>query len=162
MEELFKNYKDKNILLEKIKEFPDLNFQDKNKQTILMHALLYCKDKDILLEILKQKPKLNIQDNYGYTITMHAFKYCKYKDVLLEILKQNPDLTLKNYYYKTALDIALENYIPNHEFNVLEKLYNENCKQDKQLFNKDYIKLRNKYKIVPLIMFRQQKRNNKS
>ena len=119
-----------------------------------------CKDKDILLEKIKEISNLNSLDSYDRTATMYAFMYCKDKDVLLEILKQKPNLILKNYGNKTTLDIVLENYVksPNFDFNVLEKLYNENSKQDNQLFSKTYIKLKNKYKILPLILFRYQKR----
>ena len=161
MDTLFKNYKDKDILLEMLKQKPDLNIQDRDNLTVTMVAFIHCKDKDVLLELLKQKPDLNIQDKYGKTATMFAFLYCKDKDVLLEIIKQKPNLTLINLFDDvTILDIALKYYVKSlkFEFNVLEKLYNENCKQDKKLFNSLYIKLRNKYKIFPLILFRYQKR----
>ena len=157
---LFKTCKDKYKLLEILKQKPDLNIQNDNGNTVALLAFIFYTDKEILLEVLKQKPDLNIQDNDGYTITMYAFKYRHDKDVLLEVLKQKPDLTLKNRKNETALDFALEYYIKsyNFDFDVLEKLYNENCKQDKQLFNPTYIKLKNKYKVLPLILFRHQKR----
>ena len=45
------------------------------------------------------------------------------------------------------------------EFYVLEKLYDQSSKEDREKINSEYIKLRNKHKIVPLILFRNQKRN---
>ncbi len=91
---------------------------------------------------------------------MYAFLNCSDKEVLLELLKLKPDLTFVNNDDYSALDFALEYYTksPNFEFDILEKLYDENCKQDKQLFNPEYIKLRNKYKVLPLILFRHQNR----
>ena len=153
--------KDKDILLEILRQKPDLNVQDKYGLTVVFYAFINCKDKDVLLELLKQKPDLNIKNKYEDTITMGAFIYCKDKDVLLEVLKQKPNLTLKNNFSNnSALDYALEHYVksPYFEFDILEKLYNENCKQDKQLVNLDYIRIRRKYKVLPLILFRHQKR----
>ncbi|MBA43209.1 MAG: hypothetical protein CMF62_04260 [Magnetococcales bacterium] len=158
---LFRTCKNKDKLLEVLKQKPNLNIKNYNSGiTLSMFVFRYCDDKDILLEVLKQKPGFNIQDIYGYTIAMYAFLCCKDKDVLLELLRQKPDLTLKNRYNTTALDYALEYYVksPNFKFDVLEKLYDENCKQDKQLFNPKYIKLRNKYKVLPLILFRHYQR----
>tara|TARA_Y100000780_G_scaffold96211_1_gene87615 strand:+ start:6149 stop:6652 length:504 start_codon:yes stop_codon:yes gene_type:complete len=159
---LFKTLKD--ILLEVFKEVfkqkTDLNIQNFWGDTVVMYAFMDYKDKYDLMKILKQKPDLNIQNKCGSTVTMFAFGFCNERDVLLELLKQKPNLTLKNCYNKTALDFALEYYVknPNFEFGVLEKLYNENCKQDKKLFNPKYIKLRNKYKVLPLILFRHYQR----
>jgi len=128
-----------------------------------MIAFKYCKDKDVLLELLKQKPDLNIQNRLRLTTSTIAFEHCKDKDVLLELIKQKPDLTKKDIYNKTVLDYALKYYVksPQFEFYVLEKLYDENCKQDKHLFNSEYLKLRNKYKIFPLVLFRYKSRYGK-
>jgi hypothetical protein len=125
------------------------------------HTLFrYCKDKDILLNLLKQRPDFNIKPTYSWTIVMFAFIHCNDKDVLLEVLKQGIDLTIKYRDNKTALDYALETYVnrPQFEFDVLEKLYDENYKQDNLLINFEYFKLQNKYKIFPLILFRYHKR----
>ena len=190
----FKYFKDKDILLEVLKQKPDLNIQNYYGDTIAMFAFQYCKDKEILLEVLKQKPDLNIQTNYGWTlvlyafyncknkdvlleilkqkpdlnlrscnntsVVMYAFKFCKYKDVLLEVLKQKPDLTLIDKFKYTAFDYALDYYTKSHEFefDILEKLYCKQSKQNKQLFNSEYIKIRNKYKVLPLILFRYKKK----
>jgi hypothetical protein len=79
-------------------------------------------------------------------------------------------LTIKNIYYKTTLDYNLETYdtrssldlyVRNPQFDVLEKLYDENYKQDNQLVNLEYLKLKNKYKIFQLILFRNRKRYGK-
>jgi ankyrin repeat protein len=125
-----------------------------------MSAFKFCKIKDVLLELLNQRPDLNIQDVRGLSIAMYAFEFCKDKDVLLELLNQKPDLTIKDIYNKTALDYALEFYAksPQFKFDVLEKLYDDNYKQNTQLFNSEYLKLRTKYKIFPLILFRYHKR----
>ena len=158
---LFRTYRDKDVLLEVVKYKPNINIQNDYSDTIALYAFQNCKDKDVLIEILKLKPDLNIQDNCDHsTIIMYAYINCIYNEVLIEILKQKPDLTVKNYYDKNALDYALENYIksPNFEFDVLEKLYDENYKQNKQLVNLDYIRIKRKYKILPLILFGHQKR----
>ncbi|MBA43222.1 MAG: hypothetical protein CMF62_04325 [Magnetococcales bacterium] len=143
-----------------MKQKPDLNIKNYEGDTVAMIAFKYCKDKHILLELLKQKPDLNYKNYDNNTVTIFAFIDCIDNEVLLELLKQKPDVTVKNFLNKTALDYALENYIksPIFEFDVLEKLYDENCKQDKKLLNPKYIKLRNKYKVLPLILFRHQKR----
>ncbi len=157
---LFEYSNDKDKLLEVLRQKPDLNIQDKHGDTLAMIAFDNFKIKDVMLEVLRQKPDLNIQNDYGYTVAMIAFGYGDDKDVLLKLLKQKPDLTVKNYFNKTALDYALQFYVksPNFEFDVLEKLYDENCKQDKQLINLKYLRLKRKYKVLPLILFRHQKR----
>ena len=159
----FKYCKDKDVLLELLKQKPDLTIKHIYDRSVLDYAFKHCNDKEVLLEILKQKPDLNIQNIHGYNITMVAFEYCNDKDVLLELLKQCPDLTKKDTYNKTVLDYAFKHYVksPQFEFYVLEKLYDENCKQDKHLFNPEYLKLRNKYKIFPLVLFRYKSRYGK-
>ena len=125
-----------------------------------MYAFKNSKDKDVLLELLKQKPDLNIQNNSGVTATIYAFTiFYQDKDVLLKLLKQKPNLTLKNNKNKTALDYALKYYVKNSnfDFNVLEELYNENHKQNTQLKNLDYLRIRRKYKVLPLVLFRHHK-----
>ena len=156
---LFKTCKDKYKLLEILKQKPDLNIQNDNGNTVALLAFIFYTDKEILLEVLKQKPDLNIQDNDGYTVSMYAFRCCSDNKVLLELLKHKPDLTLVDIFNKTVLDYVLR-YNQIYEFHIIEKLYNENSKQDKQLFNPKYIKLRNKNKVLPLILFRHQKRYN--
>jgi NCAIR mutase (PurE)-related protein len=63
----FEHCKDKEVLLELLKEKPNLNIQNKERMTFPMIAFKYCKDKEVLLEILKQKPNLNIQDRLRLT-----------------------------------------------------------------------------------------------
>jgi D-alanyl-D-alanine carboxypeptidase len=69
-------------------------------------------------------------------------------------------LSTKNV--SSALDYAIKYYVCSYEFqfDILEKLYAENYKQDNKLVNSSYIKIRNKYKVFPLILFRHQKRKN--
>ena len=74
----FKHCKDREVLLEILKQKPDLNIIHENNYNIPMLAFEQCKDREVLLEILKQKPDLDIQkEGAGYTTAMVAFKYCK-------------------------------------------------------------------------------------
>ncbi|MBA42425.1 MAG: hypothetical protein CMF62_00260 [Magnetococcales bacterium] len=149
----------KNILLELLRQELDLNIQNHLKKSATIYAFQYCDDKDVLLELLRQEPDLNIKDYMDNTATKYAFQYCDDKDVLLELLRQEPDLTPKDYFGKSILDYAFSHYVNKSEFDfgILEKLYNGSSEQDKKKYNANYLKLRNKYKVLPLILFRLQK-----
>ncbi|MBA42426.1 MAG: hypothetical protein CMF62_00265 [Magnetococcales bacterium] len=157
----FKNYNTSDkVLLEFLKLKPNLDFY-----TLSNAFMNHSRHGEVLLEILKLKPDL---DCYCYnlkSLTMYAFMYCKNKEVLLELLKQKPNLKIKKDSGETVFDFCLKFYAKKSEFdfNVLEKLYNETNKQDKELLNQDnfktYLKLRNKYKVKPIILFRYQRRS---
>ena len=159
----FEHCSNEKVLLEILKQKPDLNIQYYNNETAIMHAFKHCSNEKVLLEILKQKPDLNLQDKYDKTTAiMRAFKQFTNEKVLLEILKQKPDLNLQDKYNKTALYYAFKHYAkkPEFKFYVLEKLYYQSSCEDREKFNSKYIKLRNKHKIFPLILFRQSKKKS--
>ena len=151
------------VLLELLKQKPDLNIKDQEYKTAVMYALEKCSNEKVLLEILKYKPDLNIQDkDVCNIILIHAFRYCSNKEVLLELLKQTNDFKNQDYSNKIALMYAFIYYSkkPEFEFNVLEKLYDQSSCENREKFNSEYIKLRNKHKIFPLILFRQSKKKS--
>ena len=157
----FKHCKDKEVLLEILKQKPNLDIQNDNGLTVIFYAIEFCNDKEVLLEILKQKPNLNNSSNiYNMSIPLHAFLQCTYKEVLFEILNQKPDLNIIVYNDKSILHYAFQYYInsPEFDFQVLEKLYDQSNDTHKELFNLKYIKLRRKYKVMPLVLFRHHKR----
>jgi ankyrin repeat protein len=141
---------------------PDINRKDNKGMTAIMYAIHNCYNKEILLELLKQKLDLNRKYLNNWSTSMYFFAFCSDKDILLELLKQKPNLIIKDDFNKTALDYAIKYYVCSYEFqfDILEKLYAENYKQDNKLVNSSYIKIRNKYKVFPLILFRHQKRKN--
>jgi len=123
-----------------------------------MHVIDHFSNK----EILKYKLDLNIHDKDGCNIILiHAFRYCSNKEVLLELLKQTNDLKIQDYSNKITLMYAFAYYSKksNFEFYVLEKLYDQSSCEARKTFNSEYLKLRNKHKILPLILFRKSKRN---
>ena len=157
----FKHSNDKDVLLKILKQKPNLEIQCNHGMNISMYAFMYCKDKDVLLELLKQKPKLYIPNYQRYTIPMFAFMFCKDRDVLLELFKYRLNLNIKNDNDDmNVIMYAFEYYVdcPEFDFNVLEKLYNRSSLEYKQLFNSEYNKLKKKYKMKLLILFRHQKR----
>tara|TARA_Y100000780_G_scaffold178571_1_gene163870 strand:- start:2064 stop:2357 length:294 start_codon:yes stop_codon:yes gene_type:complete len=90
---LFRTCKDKDYLLEVLKQKPNL---DVHGITLSRYIFYYCKNKDVLLEVLKQKPNLNSQNDDGDTVAMYAFEYCEDKEILLELIKK-ANLSLKNF-----------------------------------------------------------------
>tara|TARA_Y100000782_G_scaffold18603_1_gene19278 strand:+ start:4421 stop:5335 length:915 start_codon:yes stop_codon:yes gene_type:complete len=160
----FINCKYEDVLFEILKLKPDLNMEYGWNNTLIMYVITECKHKDVLIEILKHSD-LNNKNMFGDTIAMIAFKNGKYihNNVLLELIKLKPNLRIKNIKKKTALDYSFEYYVGNRnfDFDVFEKLYIETCKQDekyKQLRNLDYLKIKRKYKVLPLVLFRHHKR----
>ncbi len=66
-----------------------------------------------------------------------------------------------NYKGISILHYAFKDYINRHDFDfqILEKLYDQSNDTNKELFKLKYLKLRRKYKVMPLVLFRHYKRN---
>ncbi|MBA43219.1 MAG: hypothetical protein CMF62_04310 [Magnetococcales bacterium] len=51
---IFYYCKNKDVLLEVLKQKPNLNSQNDDGDTVAMYAFEYCEDKEILLELIKK------------------------------------------------------------------------------------------------------------
>ena len=93
------------ILLE---ELPNINFQDRQGDTILMHAIIWGK-LDIAKMILEKhgRSDLNLQ-NYSSSTALMLTIYNKNTELAKTLIKMGSDTKLKNKCGEDALDLAIK------------------------------------------------------
>ena len=156
-----RNHTDK-VLIELLRSNIDLNMRDLFYNTITMKIFRNCTSENVLLELLKLEPNLDLHNAFGKTATSFAFMNVVSNKVLSKLLEQKPRFDIADEDNKSPFDYAIECYVLNNnfDFTILEKLYDNCLEQNKDFVSLDYIRIRRRYKLVPIILFRKEFRDN--
>ena len=135
--ELFWN----SIISDLIKKSTNLNLQDKDGKTALMHAFSFdyiMSNDDLIYLIIKKSTNLDLQDKDGKTALIHAFSFdyiMSNDDLISLIIEKSTNLNLQDKDGKTALMHAF-----NKGFIFNEVVFSNMIEKYQMHGSEDYIK----------------------